>query len=100
MPGSEDSMKLNTWVAGAIVVVVIVCFIAVAAITMASQGPKSNSSGICSANGYVIDTIGEGIPGTEVTLHVIGQNGAKEIYNMTALTQSTAPMRACSPLIM
>ena len=35
-----------------------------------------------------IDTIGEGLPGTEVTLHIMGHNGSvdTEIYNMTAPT--------------
>lgn len=82
-------MKLHVWVAGAIVAVVIVGLIAVAAITMAAQGPAKSSSGACSVNGYVLTTIGEGIPGLEVTLHVIGDSGATEIYNMTTSTQSS-----------
>jgi hypothetical protein len=82
-------MKLNVWVAGAIVIAVIVCFVAVAAITMATQGPPKSSMGTCSVNGYVLNTIGEGIPGLEVTLHIMGDNGSTEIYNMTAPTQSS-----------
>ena len=84
-------MKLNVWVAGAIVVVVIVCFIAVAAITMALQGPAKSSSGACSVSGYVTDPMGEGVPGLEVVLHVMGNGGSTEIYNMTAPTQSSDP---------
>jgi hypothetical protein len=84
-------MKLNVWVAGAIVAVVIVGLIAVVAITMAAQGPAKSSSGTCSVNGYVLNTVGEGIPGLEVTLHVMGDNGSAEIYNMTAPTQSSDP---------
>lgn len=84
-------MKLNAWVAGAIVIVVIVCFIAVAAITMALQGPAKSSTEACSVNGYVMDLMGEGVPGLEVTLHVMGNDGSSEIYNMTAPTQSSNP---------
>ena len=84
-------MKLNVWVAGAIVAVVIVGLIAVAAITMAAQGPAKLSTGTCSVNGYVLNTIGEGISGLEVTLHVMGDNGSAELYNMTAPTQSSDP---------
>ncbi len=86
-------MKLNVWIAGAIVAVVIVCFIAIVAITMASQGPAKSSSGTCSVDGYVVNTMGEGIPSTEVTLYIMGHNGSvdTEIYNMTAPTMSSSP---------
>ena len=60
---------------------------------MASQGPKSTSSGVCSVNGYVVNTMGNGIPNTEVTLYIMGHNGSaeQEIYNMTAPTMGSPP---------
>ncbi|HEY3421568.1 MAG TPA: hypothetical protein VGK13_00320 [Methanocellaceae archaeon] len=84
-------MRSKVWVAGAIIAALIVCLVAVVAITVALQGPAETSSGACSVNGYVFDTIGEGIPGLEVTLHVMGDGGSTEIYNMTAPTQSSDP---------
>ncbi|HEY3422951.1 MAG TPA: hypothetical protein VGK13_07295 [Methanocellaceae archaeon] len=86
-------MKLNVWVAGAIVAIVIICFIAVAAITMALQGPSKPTSGACSVNGYVVSSMGKGIPGTMVTLYIMGHNGSAdaEIYNMTAPTMGSSP---------
>lgn len=60
---------------------------------MASQGPAKSSTGACSVNGYVINTIGEGLPGTEVTLNIMGHNGSvdTEIYNMTAPVMGSPP---------
>ena len=86
-------MRSKVWIAGAIVAVVIVCLIAVAALTMALQGPAQTSSGVCTVNGYVLNTIGEGLPGTEVTLYIMGHNGSvdTEIYNMTAPTMGSSP---------
>jgi hypothetical protein len=69
---------------------IIVCLVALVAITAALQEPTKSTKGTCSVNGYVINTYGEGIPDTEVTLHVVGSDGA-EIYNMTTPTGSSQP---------
>lgn len=83
-------MKSKVLIAGAIVTIVIVCLVALVAITTALQEPAKSTRGTCSVNGYVVNTMGEGIPGAEVMLHIVGNDGA-EIYNMTAPTSGSQP---------
>jgi hypothetical protein len=83
-------MKSKVVIAGAVVTIVIVCLVALAAITAALQGPAKTTQGTCSVNGYVIDTYGTGISGTEVTLYIVGNNGS-EVYNMTTPTSGSQP---------
>jgi hypothetical protein len=59
---------------------------------VALSAPSQNTTGqqatTCKIHGYVISTLGEGLPGLTVTLHVIGGQGGRmaELYNMTTVT--------------
>jgi hypothetical protein len=84
-------MKSKVLIAGAIVTIVIVCLIALVAITAALQGPANATQETYTLNGSVVNTYGNGMPGVVVTLHMMGADGSEELYNMTTVTNGTAP---------
>lgn len=84
-------MKSNVMIAGAIVTIAIVCIVALAAVTMALQGPAKSTQetnlGLTNetfnVHGNVADTTGAGISGAEVTLYIVG-DGCTTISDTTS----------------
>ena len=100
-------MDSKVAIAGAIAGLVVICATIGVAMSLSSHGQAQPSSATavvqsappqnivppqaasCHVHGYVVNTFGDGLPGLNVTLHVMGngQGGqVTEIYNMTAVT--------------
>lgn len=82
-------MSSKLLIAGAIVAAIVLCLAIAVAVSLASNSPAGSSNPqACSVSGFVVNTMGSGIPGIGVTLHLMcsGNSGDREIYNMTTTT--------------
>ncbi len=77
-------MKSKTMIAGAIAAVLIICIMAAAAYSVATQGQAKPQGDMCKVNGYVVESSGTKLAGENVTLYVMGAD--QELYNVTTKT--------------
>ncbi len=85
-------MDSKVIVAGAIVALVAIGAMAVVALSLTSNDRTPQPVPECKVSGYVVSTLGQGLPGLSVTLHVMGdapEGREKELYNLTATTSDT-----------
>lgn len=97
-------LKDRTLILLSIILLIIVSLSVIVFYKLPMNIPPNNMTpspiiGVCSVDGYVVDSNGKGIPNATVILHIIrsnkdtwGAGWAYELFNMTTTTNSVPPL--------